>query len=120
MILFVSCKEEEPLVAEDQMAAILSDLHMAEAYAQLVPKNMGDYMTKNNDTLKILYSHIYKKYDLDTTKFNKALTWYKNRPKVFDKVYEKVLEELSIRKDSYQDSIIEYSDSTEVNIKDTL
>ena len=120
ILFFISCQEEKPLIDQQQMANILTDLHMAETYAQLIPTDKGGFMTKNQDTLEILYSHIYKKYDLDTASFNKALNWYKERPKLFDKVYEKTLAELSIRKDTYTDSILEYSDSTEVNIKDTL
>jgi len=117
---FIACQSEQPPLSNTKMAKILSDLHMAESFAQMVPKDNGDYSTKNVDTLQALYSHIYKKHKIDTASFSKALSWYKQRPKEFDKVYEEVLEVLSIRKELVKDSIIEYSDSTEVFIKDTL
>lgn len=118
--LLTSCQDEQAPMPKDTIANMLTDLHMAEAYAQLIPKDLGGYMTKNMDTLAILKAHIYKKYEVDTTSFNEALLWYKQRPKVFDQVYEMVLNKLSVRKETYKDSISEYTDSTEIEIKDTL
>ncbi len=120
LLFAISCQNEVAPLPSDKMANILSDLHMAEAYAQLVPKDNGGYMSKNIDTLKILYGHIYKKHDMDTSTFNQALGWYKKHPLEFDKVYENVLEVLSIRKEIAKDSISETSDSTKVTFKDTL
>jgi hypothetical protein len=124
-ILFIvcclfSCKTEEPPVATDNMSNLLADLHMAESFGQLIPKDKGGYMTKDQDTVNLIRSHILKKYGMDTLSFKQALAWYKERPKEFDAVYEKVLETLSIRKESKLDSVIEYSDTTSRNTQDSL
>ena len=86
--LLSSCQEEQPPIPQSEMVNILTDLHMSEAYAQLNPIDKGGYMTKNYDTMLILYSHIFKKHSLDSTSFKTALIWYKQRPDVFDKVYK--------------------------------
>lgn len=106
-----SCKQEVAPLPVDQMAEILSDLHMAEAYAQLKPVDKGGYMSKNYDTLLVLYAHIYGHHRADTATFQKALRWYKKNPKKFDIVYEQVLNKLSIRKDAYSDSARMHKDS---------
>ena len=106
-----SCREEEPPMEHDKLVSILTDLHIAEGFAQVVPLNMGDYETKNFDTLKVFYAHIYKKNNIDSISFNEAIDWYEQHPKLFDKVYEKVLADLSLLKENGVDSTILNSDS---------
>jgi hypothetical protein len=119
-LFFVSCQNQQPPLPAEQMVNILSDMHMAETFSRIVSVNTGVYDVKNKDTLQKLYSSIYQFYKMDTTQFSAALLWYQQHPKEFDKVYVKVLEELSIRKESFQDSLVEYSDSTLGINNDTL
>lgn len=126
--LLVSCHEEKPPIPKEKMADILTELHMAESFAQLLPIDQGGYMTKNYDTMLVLYSNIYAKNNLDTLQFKEAIAWYEARPKEFDEVYERVLETLSIRKENVKDSlvkakkdsVIEDSVTTKIPTPDTL
>jgi len=120
ILLFTACGEEKPPLDKKQMSEIMADMHLAESYAQLVPVKNGEYMSTNRDTLRVLYQNIYKKNKLDTTAFFEALAWYEAHPKVFDKVYEDVLEKLSVRKEIFKDSISKSTDSIKAEIKDSL
>lgn len=119
-LFLISCQNNEAPLPATQMVNILSDMHMAETFSRIASVNTGIYDVKDKDTLQKLYSSIYQYYKLDTAQFSEALQWYQQHPKEFDKVYVQVLEELSIRKEIFQDNIVEYSDSTlSINI-DTL
>ena len=119
--LMNSCQDEQPPIAQSEMEDILTDLHISEAYAQLNPVDQGGYMTKNYDTMLLLYGHVFKKHALDTSSFKDALDWYQQRPQVFDQVYENVLAKLSLLKESGLDSLAQEVDSTQIiNIPDTL
>lgn len=112
--LFVfSCNEEKPPIPQDKMAEILTELHLAESFAQILPVDQGGYMTKNYDTMMVLYSNIYSKYKLDTADFKTAVRWYEAHPKMFDQVYEQVLESLSLKKESIKDSVVETADDSQ-------
>ncbi len=121
--LFTSCKDDSPPITEQKMAAILTDLHMAESYAQLTPISQDGISVKNTETMLILYSLVLQKYQVDSTSFQQALDWYKAQPEKFDLVYEKVLNKLSVLKEQQLDSLQQTSmDSshTKDGFKDTL
>jgi hypothetical protein len=117
---FVSCKEEQPPITPAQMASILSELHLTEAYAQLTPVDMGGVMKKNTDSMLVLYGHVYKKNNIDSSSFKNALDWYHSHPDQFNKVYEQVLEKLSLAKEMDIDSSAIIDSNLNVNFQDTL
>lgn len=111
LVWCASCQTEQAPISEDKLASILQEMHIAETFAQINSSDSNGYMKKNYDTLFVHYSHIYKKYDLDTAAFHQAIAWYKKNPEKFDKVYEQVLSEMSVLKERYKDSISETADS---------
>lgn len=115
LLLGASCQTEEPPISEKKLAAILQEMHIAETFAQINAIDVDGYLKKNYDTLFVHYSHIYKKYDIDTASFHKAIEWYKKNPTNFDKVYEQVLSEMSMLKERFKDTISEGSDSLSIH-----
>lgn len=115
ILLFAgSCHQDQAPLSEKKLCAVLKDMHIAETYAQINTVDQGGFETKNYDSLFVLYSHIYKRHQLDTATFHKALSWYKQHPDAFDKVYEQILNELSILKEKHKDSVSVYTDSVSV------
>lgn len=126
-ISFLACQEEQAPISQSKMANVLTDLHIAETYAQLSPISRDGISVKNTDTMLMLYATVLKKHNLDSASFYNAMEWYKARPEVFDLVYEEVLNKLSLLKEKTPDSakISSLDSNIEANIqvgrfKDTL
>lgn len=72
------------------MANVLIDMHKTDA----VLAERG--FTYNHYNLKSpYYSYILKKHGVTQAEFDSSLTWYSKNPKKFDKVYDKVLVQLT-------------------------
>lgn len=71
------------------MIKILTDVHIAEGLIQMSDGSIKDSIANLN------YQRIYKHYDINEEKFDANLKQYLNDPVIADKVYKKVLENLS-------------------------
>lgn len=92
LLLLSSCNSDKPPVAEDKMAAVLVDLHLAEARAMQIPADSNSIPTglgRNLDSLAVFYQSVLHHHNLDTASFRKALDWYTVHPEVLDSVYKK-------------------------------
>lgn len=81
----------DDIVSIDTMAAIMADIHLAEAEAAVYPYN---------DTLGVVnlpsyYRYVFNKHKLDTALFNKNFHYYESHPDAMNEVYGKVMEILS-------------------------
>jgi len=99
IILNGSCQNDTAPLSQSKMAAVLTDLHLAEALGQLSPIDSGGYMVKNRDSIFAHYQYIFNHHQLSSQQFNTALDWYSTQPQLFDEIYEIVLAELSTIKD---------------------
>ena len=97
VLIFESCARMEEsvpkeIISPDSMAALLIDIHIAEAAANV---------TRINDVQKFsaydLYPMIFKTHHTDSTAFRKSFDYYLQHPRKLDKIYEQVLNELSRR-----------------------
>lgn len=93
---FIACDdsvvpEPENLVKEKQMIEMLVDIHMAEA---TFSKFRHDSIMKNNSSANFYYS-VLDKYQVPDSVFEKSFVYYASVPKDFEKMYRKVMNELS-------------------------
>lgn len=78
-----------PEIPEAEMIKILTDVHIAEGLIQMSDGRIKDSIANVN------YQRIYKHYNINEEKFDANLEQYLNDPVIADKVYKKVLENLS-------------------------
>ncbi len=101
LILFIgatSCTEKgypkpDNLLSEKKMENILYDIHMGEAMSTRHHYSVAD-------SLKIesldVYQGILEKYELTDSLLAQNIIYYSSRPKLYEKIYEKVVERLNL------------------------
>jgi hypothetical protein len=98
IVLFcASCiKPAEPpvgIIPKDTMSYILTDIHIAEAKLSVKPL-MQDSARENYSNTK---TSIFKKYHISEGRFNESFDWYTQNIEQLDKIYEVVVDSLSLR-----------------------
>lgn len=75
------------------MQAILTDIHLAEAYSSLIVTDSIQKQTsnKNIDSLIYFYAQILAKHKTSVSQFEEALKWYSLHPQLLDTVYNNIL-----------------------------
>ena len=74
------------------MAAVLADLHVAEARALQIPADStlsSASLGRNLDSLAFFYQSVLAHHNLDTASFRAALDWYTTHPEALDSAYKK-------------------------------
>jgi hypothetical protein len=101
MLLFSlhACKSEDDMknipvdiLKPEKMTEILSQAHIAEAYIRNKGSAREDSLSK---AAVDYYHHIMKNAETDIQQFEKSMDYYMERPELFDRIYQKVLERLS-------------------------
>lgn len=84
----VACREPQPPVPPDQMAALLADMHLAEVRSTQVPSDSTRGAGERNlDTLAVWYRSVWQHYGLTQAQFLSTMSWYENHPVALDSVY---------------------------------
>lgn len=80
-LLPVACDVPYGVLNQDDMAAVLTDIHLTEA---LVGQqySYNDYGTK-----RACFESVFQKHGITRDEFNESLEWYAHHPKVFAEVY---------------------------------
>jgi len=96
VIVAVACDKPiipkpDHLIKEDQMIEMLVDMHLAEATHM---KFRYDTIMRDNPSVNFYYS-ILDKYDMPDSVFEKSFVYYASDPKNFEKMYRKVMNQLS-------------------------
>ena len=96
-LILLSCgnpKTEIPqdILSKNSFIGLLKDIHLAEAKFEL-HKTKGMGIAKNE--LAHNYSSIYKKYEITIDDFDKTLDYYAQHPEQLEKIYTRVLEQLT-------------------------
>lgn len=91
----VSPKKIEPDIGQEKMVEILKDIHLAEAISQSERTNVKDSL------LAIYYDDIYRIHDITKEDLERNLKLWMNDAEEVDKLYEKVIEELSKEESKY-------------------
>jgi Domain of unknown function (DUF4296) len=96
--LLIACSSEDKpvnLIAQDKMAKILADVHIAEA-------RVSNMHFSNQDSSLLVYQRIrwqiMKKNNADTAVFRSSLRYYITHPEDFKSVYGQVKKELEDRR----------------------
>lgn len=97
VVLFTHCKNSNQTntskntIGETQMIALLTEIHLVEGSTNQM-NLYGDSLTQyvlNN------YEFLFQKYHTNQAGFRETMDYYVQHPKEMDKVYEKVVENLS-------------------------
>lgn len=95
---FAACdREEKPpgdLIPEDKMAAILADIHVAEA-------RVTNMQLHSLDSSVLVYEkmqeQIWKKHKVDTLSYRKSYSFYTSHPAYLAGIYDEVEKKLEAR-----------------------
>lgn len=96
LIWFVACDDPiiskpEHLIKQDQMIDMLVDIHKAEAmYNKFRNDTSRTYLSSSD-----FYFSVLAKYDVSDSVFEKSFMYYASEPKNFEKMYRKVMSQLS-------------------------
>ncbi|MCE6989200.1 DUF4296 domain-containing protein [Dyadobacter sp. CY323] len=97
-LLFSSCSEDEKppqgTFTEEQMATILTDIHLAESRVNRLQLRSLDSSLMIFNKLK---SDIWKKNKVDTLAYRESYNYYMSRPEIMTRIYEKVTKKIEIR-----------------------
>ncbi|SEI91309.1 protein of unknown function [Dyadobacter sp. SG02] len=97
-LLFSACSEEEKppkgTLSEDKMAAILTDVHLAESRVNRLQLKSLDSSLMIFNRLK---SDIWKKHKVDTTAYRESYSYYMSHPERMTTIYEKVNKKIEDR-----------------------
>ncbi len=93
---FTACSNEDKILTLPELSQVLLDLHLAEAYAQHLPKDSLQRDLKNVDSLNVWDASILKKHHVTEKRVSVSMEWYKSHPELLDSAYQKMLSELTI------------------------
>lgn len=79
-----------------KMQAVLTDIHLAEAYSAVINKSAISQPDKKNlDSLARFYAMICKHHGISREQFYESLAWYRNHPDQMDSLYSKMLPDMT-------------------------
>ena len=85
-------KTPENILSKNNFESILKEIHLAEATFELhKTKGMG----KAKNELANSYQNIYLKHTISEKEFQLTLDYYSIHPKKLEKIYDKILKELT-------------------------
>lgn len=80
------------ILSEAEFGAVLKDIHLEEALLDLNQTNQTDDLKTNANKM---YLQIYSRHKISEKKFNTSLDYYCEHPEKLEKIYTKILKELS-------------------------
>lgn len=87
-------KPPKNTLSQEQMASILTDVHIAESRVTRLQLRSLDSSLMIFDKLK---SDIWKKYKVDTLVYRNSYSYYMMHPKQMSQIYEKVNKKIEVR-----------------------
>ena len=78
------------------MSEILLKMHIAEAYASVLPKEENSNQLKNMDSLIVFDNTILKEFNISKKTFDENINYYKTQPAKLDSIYLNILNEISL------------------------
>ncbi len=97
-VLVLGCEstdsQPDNLISEQEMAKILVDIHVIEARVNKMALSNLDTSTLVNERLKL---SLFKQYKTDSMTFNRSYQFYSTHPDYFERIYEDVIKQLSVR-----------------------
>ena len=94
--VFLSCGSKDvtaPPLHEQQLIPVLVDVHILEAQQQQQqPFEKGRVIS----TI-VGYETIFRKHNITAEQFYDSFAWYRDRPKLMEELYQRVIEEVTRR-----------------------
>ena len=90
-------KPPENTLSQEQMASILTDIHIAESRVTRLQLRSLDSSLMIFNKLK---ADIWKKYKVDTLNYRNSYSYYMTHPKQMSQIYEKVNKKIESREKS--------------------
>ena len=115
---FLNCSNDSnkpPIIYEKEMAIILFDLHLTEAYVSQLKLNT----TNTLDTLSYYKQMVFEKHNTSETSFNQAMKYYAQYPEKLKNIYEAVKQQIQ-KKDLKLPQIDEFDNGQTFEIKDSI
>ncbi|MFD2571367.1 DUF4296 domain-containing protein [Spirosoma soli] len=81
----------DSLIPEERMAAILTEVHLAETRVSRLGLRSAD---SSNIVYKHLENQIFKKFQVDTASYRKSYIFYSSHPQQMETIYKQVTENL--------------------------
>lgn len=102
LILFMlfSCAIDKgkPVIPEDKMVEILTDYYLTQA-------TVSDYILPKGETKVMYYCGVLDRHGVSEAEFDSAVSWYTKNFDVYETVYERVLANLTAKRDSVEKTI---------------
>jgi hypothetical protein len=100
LLCLASCKQKDDApIPPKKMEAILTDLHIAEAYSMTLDDSLHRAIHKNIDSLAVYYRDVMAHHNVSEAELRESLEWYKNNVKDFDSTYSAVNTQLTAIED---------------------
>ncbi|WP_423129593.1 DUF4296 domain-containing protein [Gaoshiqia sp. Z1-71] len=101
VLIALSCKEKgypkpKNLIGEKKMVEILYDIHLYDAVDDKYKYQRFDSLKIDS---KVLYQTILDKHQLTDSLLAQSLIYYSSRPKVYEKIYGKVIERFNLQQE---------------------
>ena len=95
--LLLSCANNNEItpteiLSESEFGAILKDIHLEDALIELNQKNQINSLKNNPYNMHL---EIYSRHNISEEKFKLSLDYYCDNPEKLEKIYTKILNELS-------------------------
>ena len=90
ILLFAACARPKGVLSQNDMVNVLTDLHKLDG--SLTAKGL---MYNEADKRNEYYASVLKKYGITKAEFDSSLVWYSKNPKSFDRIYDKVIVQLT-------------------------
>lgn len=93
--LLVGCRPHGVLSSR-QMKNVLVDLHKTDALLQV-----HGLMHGHDEADNIYYAQVMERHGVTQAQFDSSLVWYTAHPQLFDKIYPKVLAQLTAEREAF-------------------
>src|SRR4051812_25728382 len=78
-------------LSPEEMAPLLADLHLADAYSSILHDSTRAVVGKNYDSLAVWTKSILAKHHVTQKEFSQSMDWYRDRPVELDSLYMRVI-----------------------------
>jgi hypothetical protein len=91
LFTLAACRGKDSHISPEEMAPIVADLHIADAYSGLLRDTAQRILGKNYDSLAVWTKSILTRHHVTQQQFNQSMDWYRDRPVELDSLYARVI-----------------------------
>ncbi len=96
LLFLVAACRPKGILSSRQMREVMIDLHKTDALLQINGLQHGHDEEKN-----IYYVMVLEQHGITQAQFDSSLVWYTAHPQLFDKIYPKVIAQLTAEQEAY-------------------